>query len=324
MIKIKFNCKFIYGKVRNMELPILLKEKLEQEIDEIELKKLKQSAQNISEKYRDKSSNKMSTRLIASREDAVAYAVSRMPATYGAVCVALKHSLEMMQNAEITSLLDVGAGTGTATWAVNELLKIESNICVENEDYMLNLGQKLMKNEIDNVQWIKKNIITDNIEEKADLVISSYVLNEIKAENRNQILEKLWNSTEKLLLIIEPGTPEGYNQIKEIRDYFIKKECKISKNDWCAFSCRIARTKVHKLLKEGEAPYEDEKFSYIAVSKMKTDKKDRILRHPKIENGRITLKLCTTEGDIEKTTITKKEKEKFKIAKKLNNGDILK
>ena len=129
--KNKINCKFINGKVRNMELPILLKEKLEQEIDEIELKKLKQSAQNISEKYRDKSSNKMSTRLIASREDAVAYAVSRMPATYGAVCFALKHSLEMMPYAEITSLLDVGAGTGTATWAVNELLKIESNICVE-------------------------------------------------------------------------------------------------------------------------------------------------------------------------------------------------
>ena len=192
-----------------------------------------------------------------------------------------------------------------------------------------------MKNEIDNVQWIKKNIITDNIEEKADLVISSYVLNEIKAESRNQILEKLWNSTEKLLLIIEPGTPEGYNQIKEIRDYFIKKganivapcahekECKISENDWCAFSCRVARTKVHKILKAGDVPYEDEKFSYIAVSKMKTDKKDRILRHPKIENGRITLKLCTTEGDIEEKTITKKEKEKFKIVKKLNNGDIL-
>ena len=51
--KNKINCKFINGKVRNMELPILLKEKLEQEIDEIELKKLKQSAQNISEKYRD-------------------------------------------------------------------------------------------------------------------------------------------------------------------------------------------------------------------------------------------------------------------------------
>ena len=168
------------------------------------------------------------------------------------------------------------------------------------------------------------------------MVISSYVLNEIKAESRNQILEKLWNSTGKLLLIIEPGTPEGYNQIKEIRDYFIKKganivapcahekECKISKNDWCAFSCRVARTKVHKLLKEGEVPYEDEKFAYITISRIKTKKADRILRHPKIENGRITLKLCTTEGDIEEKTITKKEKEKFKIAKKLSNGDILK
>lgn len=319
-----------------MELPIPLKEKLEQEIEKIELKKLKQSAQDISEKYRDKSLNKMSTRLITSKEDAVAYAVSRMPATYGAVYSALEHSLEMMPNERITSLLDVGAGTGTATWAVNELLDVESNICVENEDYMLNLGKILMKNVIDNVQWIEKNIITDNIEQKADLVISSYVLNEIKTENRNQILEKLWNSARKLLLIIEPGTPEGYNQIKEIRDYFIKKganivapcahekECKISKDDWCAFSCRVSRTKVHKMLKEGDAPYEDEKFSYIAISKTKTEKVNRILRHPKIENGRITLKLCTTEGDIEEKTITKKEKERFKTAKKLNNGDILK
>ena len=242
-----------------MELPIQLKEKLEQEIDGIELRKLKQSAQNISEKYRDKSQNKMSTRLITSKEDAIAYAVSRMPATYGAVYSALEHSLEMIQDEKITSLLDVGAGTGTATWAANELLNIERNICVENEDYMLNLGKKLMQDEITYVQWIKKNVITDNLEQGADLVISAYVLNEIKPENRIQILEKLWNSTEKLLLIIEPGTPEGYNQIKEIRDYFIKKganivapcaherECKIPKGDWCAFSCRVARTKVHKM-----------------------------------------------------------------------------
>ena len=53
----------------------------------------------------------------------------------------------------------------------NDALANNFDIMVENEDYMLNLGQKLMKNEIDNVQWIKKNIITDNIEEKADLVI---------------------------------------------------------------------------------------------------------------------------------------------------------
>ena len=46
----------------------------------------------------------------------------------------------------------------------NDALANNFDIMVENEDYMLNLGQKLMKNEIDNVQWIKKNIFTDNIE----------------------------------------------------------------------------------------------------------------------------------------------------------------
>ena len=164
---------------------------------------------------------------------------------------------------------------------------------------MMNLGKKLMNGGIENVQWIKKNIITENIEQKADLVISSYVLNEVKREEKNKILEKLWNATEKLLLIIEPGTPEGYSQIREMREYLLEiganivapcaheEKCKIEENDWCAFSCRVARTKVHKLLKEGDAPYEDEKFSYIAVSKIKTEKKARILRHPKIENGAI-------------------------------------
>lgn len=319
-----------------MELPTLLKEKLEQEIDGIELKKLKQSAQNISEKYRDKSQKKMNTRLINSKEDAVAYAASRMPATYGAVYSALEHCLEMMENKQITSLLDVGAGTGTATWAVNELLNIEKNTCIENEEYMMNLGKKLMNGGIENVQWIKKNIITENIEQKADLVISSYVLNEVKREEKNKILEKLWNATEKLLLIIEPGTPKGYSQIREMREYLLEiganivapcaheEKCKIEENDWCAFSCRVARTKVHKLLKEGDAPYEDEKFSYIAVSKIKTEKEARILRHPKIENGKITLKLCTEDGNIEEKIITKKQKERFKIAKKLSCGDILK
>ena len=85
----------------------------------------------------------------------------------------------------------------------------------------------------------------------------------------------------------------------------------------------MARTKIHKILKDGDSPYEDEKFAYIAISKFKTRKEDSvILRHPKIENGRITLKLCTPSGNIEEKTITKKDKELFKKTKKLNCGDI--
>ena len=46
----------------------------------------------------------------------------------------------------------------------------------------------------------------------------------------------------------------------------------------------------------------------------------RILRHPIIEPGKITLRLCTN-GNIEEKIITKKDKENFKIAKKKKCGD---
>jgi hypothetical protein len=43
--------------------------------------------------------------------------------------------------------------------------------------------------------------------------------------------------------------------------------CPIKENDWCHFACRIPRGKLHRQFKEGEAPFEDEKFAYLAMSK---------------------------------------------------------
>lgn len=107
--------------------------------------------------------------------------------------------------------------------------------------------------------------------------------------------------------IIAPCTHEG--------------ECMLSKDDWCHATCRIARTKIHKQLKDADLPYEDEKFSYMAFSK-KTYNKDeiRILRHPKIESGKIILDVCT-QNDIRKLNFTKKDKLSFKIARKAKCGD---
>ena len=47
----------------------------------------------------------------------------------------------------------------------------------------------------------------DQAKEEADLVIVSYVLNEMKKEERIKVLEKIWNATKDVLIIIEPGTP---------------------------------------------------------------------------------------------------------------------
>ena len=74
-----------------------------------------------------------------------------------------------------------------------------------------------------------------------------------------------------------------------------------------------------------ECPYacHDKTLSEIGfeISKEKYENSEtKILRHPIIEKGKITLKVCHN-GKIEEMIITKKDKELFKIAKKKKCGD---
>ncbi len=318
-----------------MDLPIEIKKYIENELNVIEKNKLYDKAKTISKNYRTNEGK--GKKLLKNYDEAIAYAISRMPATFGAVYNSLKSSLEIY-NPTIKTIADIGAGTGSATIAVNELLNVENIECFEREETMQNVGRMIFEH-YDNlskkVKWNKIDICNDEIKEKYDLVISSYMLNEISDEKKENIIEKMWKTTGKILLIVEPGTMQGYKNIInaktkliELGGYIIapckSNQCKLAENDWCNFSCRVQRTKVHRELKDGDAPYEDEKYMYIAVSKEKIDNNDkkRILRHPMIHSGFVKLKVCDDEK-IEEITITKKDKEKFKIARKSKSGDLI-
>jgi len=135
-----------------------------------------------------------------------------------------------------------------------------------------------MKESYPNVVWQSFDLKKDPIPQKAELVISSYVLNELDKASQLKAAEKLWQATEEKLIIIEPGTPTGFEIICQIRSHLIEqgafvaapcphdKECPLQKDDWCHFTCRLARSQIHKILKGGDAPYEDEKFSYLILS----------------------------------------------------------
>ncbi|MBE6449943.1 MAG: hypothetical protein E7013_04575 [Alphaproteobacteria bacterium] len=80
---------------------------------------------------------------------------------------------------------------------------------------------------------------------------------------------------------------------------------------------------MHKFLKDAQAPFEDENFTYLIFSKMpEAVLRSKVLRHPKIEKGKIGLQLCTMDGIIEKV-ISKKEEALFKKARKIKAGDAL-
>lgn len=325
-----------------MELPIELKIAIEKRLENANIKQLQKDAENISLRYRTESGQ--GKRLVTEELEALSYSAVRMPATFGAVCTAIKNMLEtytsVNEGTEIEILLDVGSGTGAGTWAASRFLDFEKITCLEREDVMLNLGKSLMQEsddeEMKKVVWKKFDLLTDNVEEKADLVICSYVLNELSDADRIKALDKLWKATNKFLLIIEPGTPVGFNHLKEIRAKLIENgasviapctnscKCFMPENDWCHTTCRVSRSKIHKMLKNGEVPYEDEKFSYIAVCKeeFKVNGIVRVLRHPVIEPGKITLEVCSEEG-IKQIVVTKKDKELFKKARKVKCGDVL-
>src|SRR5215469_11097411 len=57
---------------------------------------------------------------IKTETDALAYALARMPATYAAVAASLAALTDARPDFAPQSLLDIGAGPGTATWAVAE------------------------------------------------------------------------------------------------------------------------------------------------------------------------------------------------------------
>lgn len=311
-----------------MEFPSELRYRTEQLVSGQDIRKMTAAAEDISRRYRSESGT--GKNLVSGELDVTAYAAVRMPATFGAVSKALELALRQT-DVEINSILDVGAGTGAASHAAQMLTECENITCLEREPRMIALGEELMRVRDISAQWIRADISSGDIPYSADLVLSSYCLNELSASARKAAVLKLWRSTEKLLLIVEPGTPEGFSQLKAARELLIaegghivapcphNEVCALPEGDWCHFTARVARSKLHKQLKGGDAPYEDEKFCFLAVSREQCAGADRILRHPKIESGKITLHLCTKQGIIDK--IVTKKSPLFKMARKSDSGD---
>ncbi|MCM1307512.1 MAG: small ribosomal subunit Rsm22 family protein, partial [Butyrivibrio sp.] len=266
--------------------------------------------------------------------EAAVYSAVRMPATFGAVGAALGYALECARDT-LESVIDVGAGTGAAALAAAELIFPKRIICLEREEAMRTVGKELCAaygGAAARAEWKCFDITSSGLEESADLVLSSYMLNELSFDAIAAAVDKMWSAAGKMLLLAEPGTPAGYEVMRAVRERLIALgahiaapcphvgECPASADDWCHFTCRVARSRQHKLLKGGDAPYEDEKFTYIAASKKPcAPASARVMRRPRAEKGRVFLRLCTDKG-FEDRLVTAREKDALKAAKKAGWG----
>ncbi|PSS11224.1 Methyltransferase-like protein [Actinidia chinensis var. chinensis] len=168
------------------------------------------------------------------REDqTVAYVASRMPAVYSACYRILSEVRRRLPGFSPTKVLDFGAGTGSALWAVREVWpkSLERINLVEPSQSMQRAGQSLVKNlknlpliqSYDSIQSLTKDI--NKSDREHDLVIASYVLGEIPSlQDRITIVRQLWNLTRDVLVLVEPGTPHGSNIISQMRSHILWME----------------------------------------------------------------------------------------------------
>lgn len=289
---------------------------------------IKQAYEEISQAYR--SGHKI---ILNSAPQQLAYLHARMPATVAVLSKILAHL-----PVSSYSLLDLGSGPGSVLWAaqMNDL-DIERALCLDQSQGLLTLGKQLMDttNTTTNIQWQKADLLrlTPEEEKRSDLVAISYVLNEISSEQQGILIQKAWNLTKRYLILVEPGTPKGYQNLMAARTQLIQssafilapctheQSCPMSGQDWCHFGVRLPRSKLHKDIK-GALPYEDEKYSYLIASRETPVNRPRarIVKSPLTSAGLKEFDLCD-EGGLSRVKVSRKQNELYKKARKLEWGD---
>lgn len=321
-----------------MELPSELRNALALELEGVSRSDLSDRAARMSESYRRASTSALTIR---DNMDALAYAVTRMPATYAAVHHALTRLQERSPTFVPSSLLDLGAGPGTASWAALEAWPAIATVTqVDTNAPLLALGQKLAASTAPALQGATRISadFTRDAQTSADLVILSYALAELASDHVESLLAQSWNRCTGALVLVEPGTSRSYQRILQCRDLLLRESarilapcphehaCPLTAPDWCHFAQRVARTRDHRLVKASTLAYEDEKFSYlIAVREQffEPASADRILARPAMGKVEGTLKLCRRDGSCALVKITKRDSAAFKQAKKKDWGDEL-
>jgi ribosomal protein RSM22 (predicted rRNA methylase) len=326
-----------------VRLPDALERAIDLEASAVPGKALARAAESLSARYRDRPDDMLSAPAAQPLTDIerLAYAVVRAPATYAAVSTVLAELRARAPHLRVERLLDLGAGPGVATWATlarrGDLQRVT---LIERDRGFIDLGMRLLVHAraLDAIEWRCGDLhAASQPLPTHDLVVLSYALGELSDPRR--IIERAWAATEGALVVIEPGTPFHFERVLETRDHLIREGAIIiapcphasacpmaGGGDWCHMPARVERTSLHRRLKAGALPYEDEKFSYVIAVRANESVSGaqraaaRIVRRPEVQKGFIALTLCTPSG-LQREGVPRSQRDTFRRARKAAWGD---
>ncbi|WP_432120406.1 small ribosomal subunit Rsm22 family protein [Streptomyces sp. S1] len=272
--------------------------------------------------------------VLRDRSDVTAYAAYRMPATFEAVRGALGALRDAAPDWEPRTHTDVGGGTGAASWAVAEAWggRPPRTTVLDWAEPALALGRELAGGVLD-AEWRRERIGGALRLADTDLVTVSYVLKELTEDDRTSLVTEAARAA-RAVVVVEPGTPDGYERIIAARallvgaGFTVAAPCPhsgacpiVPGTDWCHFAARVSRSSLHRKVKGGSLPYEDEKYAYVAAVRFPVaPAAARIVRRPQIRKGLVQFDLCDAEG-LSRDTVTKRHGPLYKQARDAEWGD---
>ncbi|MFI0790463.1 small ribosomal subunit Rsm22 family protein [Streptomyces lydicus] len=284
--------------------------------------------------------------VLRDRADVAAYAAYRMPATFEAVRAALAAFADRVPDWSPATHVDIGGGTGAATWATAATWQGHHSTVLDWAQPALDLGAELADGILPGTDWQRRTLGEGlTLPAGTDLVTVSYVLGELRPEDRRAVVAAAATAT--AVVLVEPGTPDGYLRIREARTQLTEAGLRIvapcphsgtcpivplvggvgappavAGGDWCHFAARVSRSSLHRQVKGGSLPYEDEKFSYVAATTLDAaPAAARIVRRPQLRKGQVLLDLCTTADGLRRDTVTKRHGAAYKAARDAAWGD---
>ncbi|NLU70165.1 rRNA methyltransferase [Streptomyces sp. HNM0574] len=325
-----------------------LRTALAQLLDGLPPRKATAAVERLIANYRGKTPTEAP--VLRDRADVVAYAAYRMPATFAAVSAALGALADRLDGWAPADHVDVGGGTGAATWATAATWDdaapeggvTRATTVLDWAAPALDLGRELAASSgspaLRAAEWRRRSLRSSGEPlPAADLVTVSYVLGELEPEDRRAVTDSAAGAG-RAVVIVEPGTPDGYLRIREARETLTAAglrvlapcphsgQCPIVPGeDWCHFAARVPRSSLHRQVKGGSLAYEDEKFAYVAAVRPElvpgTPAASRVVRRPVLRKGQVLLDLCTADEELRRTTVTKRHGADYKAARNTDWGD---
>ena len=282
--------------------------------------------------------------VMAAKTEAAAYAAYRMPATAAATSQAVRELRRTLPGWSPATLLDLGAGTGAAAWAVaDELPSVTSMTLLEQSAEAIKLGEAIFAAaaapSLRAATWQSWRLpaAPSGVQATADLATAAYVLGELGPTQQSALIA-LAASAAPVVLVVEPGTPAGHRRILAARAQLLgagyvvaapcphQLDCPLAvEGDWCHFGARLQRSAIHRQAKGVELSYEDEKYSYVAAVSTKSridvaSSSGRVVRRPQQRKGLVLLDLCLADGKSKRELVSKSKGDVYRQARKVTWG----